>query len=49
MVNLTINGIKVQAEDGMTILEAAHSAGINILPCAILKVSTRSAPAYLRM
>ena len=30
MVELTINNIKVQAEDGMTILEAAKSVGINI-------------------
>ena len=30
MVELTINGIKVKAEEGMTILEAAKSVGIHI-------------------
>ena len=30
MINLTINGIKVQAPEGSTILEAARSAGIDI-------------------
>lgn len=30
MVELTINNIKVKAEDGMTILEAAKSVGINV-------------------
>ena len=30
MVELTINNVKVQAEEGMTILEAAKSVGIHI-------------------
>ena len=37
MVQLTINNIKVNAEEGMTILEAAKSVGINIPTLCHLK------------
>ena len=30
MVELTINNVQVQAEEGMTVLEAAKSVGVNI-------------------
>ena len=30
MINLTIDGIQVQVEDGTTILQAAQAAGIDI-------------------
>ena len=37
MVQLTINGIKVNAEEGMTILDAAKSVGISIPTLCHLK------------
>jgi iron-only hydrogenase group A len=37
MVELTINNVKVQAEEGMTVLEAAKSVGVNIPTLCHLK------------
>lgn len=37
MVNITIDGVKIQAEEGMTILEAAQKAGIDIPTLCFLK------------
>ena len=37
MIQLTINNIKINAEEGMTILDAAKSVGINIPTLCHLK------------
>ena len=37
MINLTIDGVNVQAKEGMTILEAARSANIDIPTLCFLK------------
>ena len=43
MLNVTIDGIKVQAKEGSTILEAAQSAGIEIPTLCYLKDLTPEA------
>jgi len=45
MVQLTINGIKVNAEEGMTILDAAKSVGISIPTLCHLKILIQPALA----
>ena len=37
MINLTIDGIQVQVEDGTTILQAAQAAGIDIPTLCYMK------------
>ena len=37
MVNITIDGQKLQVPEGVTILEAARTANINIPLCAIMR------------
>ncbi len=45
MVQLTINNIKVNAEEGMTILDAAKSVGIHVPTLCHMKDLTPPAPA----
>lgn len=45
MVNVTIDGKKIQVREGTTIMDAAARCGIPIPSLCYLRISTRSPPA----